>query len=100
MMIDTAAFVIGSYAAMSASMSAFVAKVSPTIGPRLRHLFAGASPLAVLLAVRLEGGPSTTLDSMDLFSAGGLVVLGVVTSSVVGKFIPTANSDRKKLTSR
>lgn len=62
--------------------------------------FAGASPLAVLLAVRQEGGPSTTLDSMDLFSAGGLVVLGVMTSSVIGKFVPTATSDREKLTSR
>lgn len=99
-MFDNAIFVIGSYAAMSASMSAFIAKVSPTIGPRLRHLFAGAAPLAILLAVRLEGGPSTTLDGMDLFSAAGLVALGIATSSVVGKFVPSATTENKKLTSR
>ena len=27
---------------------------------------------------------------MDLLGAGGLVVLGVVTSTMVGKFVPTA----------
>lgn len=99
-MFDDAIFVIGAYAAMSASMSAFIAKVSPTIGPRLRHIFAGAAPLAILLAVRLEGGPSTTLEGMDLFSAGGLVALGIATSSVVGKFAPSATAGKKKLTSR
>ncbi len=99
-MFDTAAFVMGSYAAMSAGMSGAIARLSPTIGPRLRHLFAGASPLGVLLAIRLEGGPSTTLHGMDLFAAGGLVVLGVVTSSVVGKFVPTQGTEGNKLSSR
>ncbi|MBY6128955.1 hypothetical protein KUW15_09525 [Qipengyuania aquimaris] len=98
-MLD-AAFLMGSYAAMSAGMSAMIAKVSPSIGPRMRHLFAGSSPLAVLLAMRLEGGPSTTLDSMDLFSAGGLLILGIITSSAVGKVIPTQGADRKKLSAR
>lgn len=99
-MLDTAAFLIGSYAAMSAGMSVAVAKFSPSIGPRLRHLFSGASPLAAVLAARLEAGPSTTLHGMDLFAAGGLVILGVVTSNVVGRFMPAGGRDEKRLSSR
>ena len=33
-------------------------------------------------------------------AAGGLVVLGVVTSSVVGKFVPTTGAKDRHLTSR
>ncbi|WP_157799515.1 hypothetical protein [Qipengyuania seohaensis] len=99
-MLDSVPFLIASYAAMSAGMSLAVRKVSPAMGPRLRHLFAGAAPLAVLLAIRLEGGPSTTLDALDLFGAGGLLVLGVATSSVVGKFFPTRGVGDNKLPSR
>ena len=99
-MIDSAVFLIGAYGAMAAGLSATVAKVSPTIGPRLRHLFSGAAPLAAVLASRLEGASSVTLDGMDLFSAGGLVIIGVVTSSVVGRFVPTIDATDRRLTSR
>ncbi|QZD89783.1 hypothetical protein K3148_13445 [Qipengyuania aurantiaca] len=99
-MIESAAFLMGTYAAMSAGMSVAVAKLSPSIGPKLRHIFAGASPLAAVLAVRLEGAPSTTLDSMELFGAGGLVILGVVTSNVVGKFVPVRGKEQERLSSR
>ena len=99
-MLDSVPFLIASYAAMSAGMSLAVRKVSPTMGPRLRHLFAGAAPLAVLLAIRLEGGPSTTLDGMDLFGAGGLLALGVATSSLVGRYLPTRKAGESQLPSR
>ena len=98
-MLDSVPFLIASYAAMSAGMSLAVRKVSPTMGPRLRHLFAGAAPLAVLLAIRLEGGPSTTLYGMDLFGAAGLAVLGVATSSMVGKLVPTRGAAGRNVTS-
>ena len=52
-MIDNVVFLAGSYAAMAAGLSAVVAKVSPSIGPRLRHLFAGGAPLAAVLGARL-----------------------------------------------
>jgi hypothetical protein len=97
--LDSVPFLIASYAAMSAGMSLAVGKVSPSMGPRLRHLFAGAAPLAVLLAIRLEGGPSTTLDGMDLFGAGGLLVLGVTTSSLVGRLLPTRSAGENQLSS-
>lgn len=99
-MFDNAAILVGSYAAMSAGMSVAVAKMSPWMGPKLRHLFSGASPLAVLLAFRLEGGPSTVLTSMDLFAAGGLVALGVAVSSAVGKIVPTRVAPKSRLESR
>ena len=98
-MLDSVPFLIASYAAMSAGMSLAVRTVSPSMGPRLRHLFAGAAPLAVLLAIRLEGGPSTTLDGMDLFGAGGLLVLGVATSSLVGRLLPTRSAGENQLSS-
>ena len=41
-----------------------------------------------------------TLQGMDLLAAGGLGVLGVVTSSVVGKFVPTTGVKDGRLTSR
>ncbi|MEH6683781.1 MAG: hypothetical protein V7664_04715 [Qipengyuania sp.] len=89
-MIDNVVFLAGSYAAMAAGLSAVVAKVSPSIGPRLRHLFAGGAPLAAVLGARLTEADSVTLQGMDLLGAGGLVVLGVVTSTMVGKVVPTA----------
>ena len=89
-MFDNAIFLAASYAAMSAGLSATAAKVSPTIGPRLRHLFAGTAPIAAVLGMRLTEADSVTLQGMDLFAAGGLVVLGVVTSTLVGKAVPSA----------
>lgn len=88
-MFDHAAILMGVYASMSAGMSVAVAKVSPSIGPRLRHLFAGTAPLALVLAVRMGGADSVTLQGMDLFATGGLAALGMATSSVMGKFVPT-----------
>ena len=99
-MLDSVPFLIASYAAMSAGMSLAVRTVSPSMGPRLRHLFAGAAPLAVLLAIRLEGGPSTTLDGLDLFGAGGLLALGVATSSLIGRLLPTRSAGENQLPSR
>jgi hypothetical protein len=99
-MIDNAVFLIAAYGAMAAGLSATVAKVSPSIGPKLRHLFSGAAPLAAVLAARLDGADSVTLQGMDLFAAGGLVVFGVITSSVVGRFVPTQQAGEKRLTSR
>jgi hypothetical protein len=99
-MIDSAAFLIGAYGAMAAGLSVTVARVSPTIGPKLRHLFSGAAPLAAVLATRLTAADSVTLQGMDLLAAGGLVVFGVVTSSAVGKFVPTETVKNRKLTAR
>lgn len=99
-MFDNAIFLAASYAALAAGMSAVLAKVSPTIGPRLRHVFAGAAPLAALFATRLTGADSVTLHGADLAAAGGLVVLGVVTSSLVGKLVPNAQEKGHELISR
>lgn len=99
-MVDNAVFLIGAYGAMAAGLSATVAKVSPTIGPKLRHLFSGAAPLAAVLATRLTAADSVTLQGMDLFAAGGLVVFGVATSSMVGRFLPTADGKDRSLISR
>ena len=44
----------------------------------------------VFLGARLTEADSVTLQGMDLLAAGGLVVLGVVTSTMVGKVVPTA----------
>ena len=60
-MFDNAIFLAASFAAMSAGLSATVAKVSPTIGPRLRHLFAGTAPIAAVLGMRLTEADSVTL---------------------------------------
>lgn len=99
-LIDNAAFLIGAYGAMAAGLSITVAKISPTIGPRLRHLFSGAAPLAVVLATRLTASNSVTLQGMDLFAAGGLVILGVATSNAIGKLVPTARPENRKSLTR
>ena len=96
-MFDHAGFLIGAYAVMSAGLSISVAKLSPCIGPRLRHVFSGLAPLAAVLAVRMDGADSVVLQGMDLFAAAGLAVLGVVTSSVIGKFLPSETQVRKQL---
>ena len=96
-MLDNASFLVGAYGVMSAGLSVSVAKFSPSIGPRLRHIFSGAAPLAAVLAARMDGADSIVLHGMDLFAAGGLAVLGVATSSVIGKFVPTEAQTRKQL---
>lgn len=98
-MFDNAVFLAGAYAGMAAGLSLAVARFSPSIGPRLRHLFAGAAPLAAVLSVRMGGADSITLHSMDLLVAGGLVIVGVAASTAVGKFAPgSAASDTKLVT--
>ena len=97
-MFDNAIFLAASYAAMSAGLSATVAKVSPTIGPRLRHLFAGTAPIAAVLGMRLTEADSVTLQGMDLFAAGGLVVLGVQ-DAATKVMSPAAMASRVRRTS-
>ncbi len=99
-MFDNAVFLAGAYAAMATGLSLAVAKFSPSIGPRLRHVFAGAAPLAAVLAVRLGAADSITLQGMDLFAAGGLVILGVATSTAVGKFVSSPAARETKLVAR
>ena len=98
-MLDNVAVLVGAYGAMTVGLSIAVAKVSPMIGPRLRHLFAGAAPIAVVLGTRITAADSVTLQSMDLFAASGFVVFGVIASSVVGKLVPTNTAkNRQRLT--
>ncbi|WP_370030370.1 hypothetical protein [Qipengyuania mesophila] len=98
-MIDNAAVLIGAYAAMAAGLSVTVAKVSPTIGPKVRHFFSGTAPLVVVFGMLLGDADTVTLHGMDLLAGAGLAALGVATSSVTGKFLPTS-SDKRKLLSR
>ena len=98
-MFDTA-MLIGSYAAMSASLSVIMAKVSPNIGPRLRHLFAGGSPLVVLFAMEIADQDSVTLDGSDILASGGLLAMGVATSVAVGRFARTKGRENNRLSSR
>ena len=96
-MLDNAGFLVGAYTVMSAGLSVSVAKLSPSIGPRLRHIFTGVAPLAAVLAARIDSADSVVLHGMDLFATGGLAVLGIATSSVTGKFVPTEPQARKLL---
>lgn len=96
-MLDNASFLVCAYGVMSAGLSVSVATFSPSIGPRLRHIFSSVAPLAAGLAARMDGADSIVLHGMDLFAAGGLAVLGVATSSVIGKFVPTEVQARKQL---
>ena len=86
-MLDNAAGLIATYAAMTAGITIAVAKLSPAIGPRLRNLFSGSAPLAGVLALRMDGADSVTLYGTDLVAASGLLVLGLATSTVVTKLL-------------
>jgi hypothetical protein len=98
-MFDNVAVLIGAYGAMTVGLSIAIAKISPTIGPRMRHLFSGVAPLAVVLGTRTLATESVTLQGMGLFAAGGLVVFGVVASNAVGKFVPIGTAkDSRRLT--
>ena len=59
-MLDNAAVLIATYAAMTAGITIAVAKLSPAIGPRLRNLFSGSVPLAGVLALRMDGAPTAS----------------------------------------
>ena len=84
---DSAIFIAGAYGAISVGLSAALAKVSPSIGPKLRHAFAGTVPLAALLATRLTEADSVTLYGPDLLAAAGLMTLGVGASVATGRVL-------------
>ncbi|WP_050601102.1 hypothetical protein [Qipengyuania citrea] len=89
-MIDNIVFLAGAYAALAAGLGAGVGRVSPSIGPRLRHAFAGIAPLAAVLGMKLTEADSVTLHGVDLAAGGGLVVLGIAASVMAAKALPAA----------
>ncbi len=89
-MIDNMVFLAGAYAALAAGLGAGVGRVSPSIGPRLRHAFAGISPLAAVLGMKLTEADNVTLHGEDLAAGGGLVVLGIAASVMAAKALPAA----------
>lgn len=94
-----AAFLTGSYIVMSAGLSVTVARFSPSIGPRLRHLFTGAAPLAAVLATKLDGKPSVAINSYDLLAAGGLLAAGIATSIGVTRIVAARGGEARRLPS-
>ena len=94
-MIDDPIILTGAYAACSASLSAIMARVSPTIGPRLRNLFAGAAPMGLIFAYLLEGGDTVILNGSDLLMAGGLFAAGLTSAVVAGRL--SGKPERKAL---
>ena len=97
-MIDDPVLLTGAYAATSASISVIMAKVSPAIGPRLRHLFAGAAPMGVIFASLLEGADSVTLHGQDLLAAGGLFAAGLASSVLASRL--SGQKQRKAIGAR
>ncbi|MEE8229925.1 MAG: hypothetical protein V3R15_00410 [Qipengyuania citrea] len=89
-MIDNMVFLAGAYAALAAGLGAGVGRVSPSIGPRLRHAFAGIASLAAVLGMKLTEADSVTLHGVDLAAGGGLVVLGIAASVMAAKALPAA----------
>ena len=82
-MIDAVALV-ASYVAGSAAISLAMARFSPSVGPRLRTLFAGSAPLAVVFATILDGQDSVTLFGPDLLAGGALLGAGLATAYGAG----------------
>ena len=94
-MLDNAAFLIATYAAMTTGIGVAVAKLSPAIEPRLRNLFSASAPLAGVLALRMDGANSVTLYGTDLIAASGLLVLGLATSSLVTKLLSAYRTENR-----
>ncbi|MEZ5682193.1 MAG: hypothetical protein R3E14_12970 [Erythrobacter sp.] len=88
-MFDDPIMLSGAYVAVSASISAIMAKVSPTVGPRVRSLFAGVAPMGAVFANLLEGHDSVTLHGEHLLFGGGLLAAGTITAALVGRFVRT-----------
>lgn len=86
-MFDDPIMLAGAYVAVSASISAIMAKVSPTVGPRVRGLFAGVVPMGAVFANLLEGRDSVTLHGEHLLFGGGLIVAGTIAAAIVGRFV-------------
>lgn len=76
---------IAAYMAGSAGVSAIMAKASPTIGLKIRHIFSGIAPMAVVFASLLDGQESVTLHGDDILFAGGLFCAGLVSSVLTAK---------------
>ncbi|MBX7499966.1 hypothetical protein K3181_00740 [Qipengyuania sp. YG27] len=96
-MIDDPVTLSAAYASGSVAISWAMARFSPTIGPRFRHVLAGGGPLAVVFAFLVEGHQSVTLHGMDLLAGGGLVGLGIASSVAVSKIGPARHDKRLRL---
>lgn len=94
-MIEDPFFLAAAYSACSASLSVLMAKVSPSIGARLRHVFAASAPMGVLFAFLLDGADSVTMHGEDLLVVGGMFAAGLTSSIVAGKL--ASRNDSKAL---
>lgn len=93
-MLDDPIMLTGAYVAVSASISAIMAKISPTVGPRVRNLFSGVAPMGAVFANLLEGQNSVTLHGEHLLFGGGLVAAGTVTAALVGRIVKGGEARR------
>ncbi|WP_284125763.1 hypothetical protein [Parerythrobacter aestuarii] len=84
-MIDNLPAVFAAYSGGSAAISYIMAKASPTISTRVRSLFAGFAPLAVIYGEELVREDSVALTGADLLSVGGLVLVGTGIATLVGR---------------
>lgn len=84
-MLDDPMTIAAAYVAGSAALSTAIAKFSPTIGPRMRHLLAGAAPIVAVFAFLLEGSESVTLHGPDLLAGAGMFVGGLAASISVDR---------------
>ena len=82
-MVLESTLLLGGYAASSGVLSYALSRVSPGIGPRLRHTFAGLAPMAGVFASLLGGKESVTLHGNDLAFAAVLLGTGLATSVAI-----------------
>ncbi|ANU07762.1 hypothetical protein [Paraurantiacibacter namhicola] len=90
-MIDDPLAITALYASGAAALSLAMAKFSPSIGRRLRHLFSGFAPLAGLYGGVIARDDVIRLDFGDILFSAFLVLTGVAASVAL-----TGNRSRGK----
>ena len=83
-MVEALALMAAQVAA-SGGISVGMKRLSPWVAAPVRHLFAGAAPLAFPFAWILGANDSVTLMGPHLAAAGGLLALGIGVSVALGR---------------
>ena len=96
-MIDDPFAITAAYAAGAAALSYGIAKLSPGIKRKWRHLFSGVAPLGGVYAGIIVRDDVVVLDGGDLMFSGVLVAAGIAASlAATGRL----NSEERSLLAR
>ena len=83
------------YLASAGAIGAGMARLSPTIGPRLRTVLSGSAPMAAGFLLYLGDRESVVVDGTQLAAAGVLLGTGLYVAHGAGRLLSPQQTRRR-----